>query len=125
MSNLNTSDSVPPPPRPIRFVHNQGQPPSKRRRINAAYVVPWSPILASSPDLPAAYLSRHYWCLFGRLVIVLLSHPWTRRLKPCQLVADSDANQVFDLPKTKDEMRRRKTLLLYLHQESPPMSGIS
>lgn len=36
MSNLNTSDSVPPPPRPIRFVHNQGQPPSKRRRINAA-----------------------------------------------------------------------------------------
>ncbi|RSL64319.1 hypothetical protein CEP54_004757 [Fusarium duplospermum] len=36
MNNLNTSDSVPPPPRPIRFVHNQGQPPSKRRRINAA-----------------------------------------------------------------------------------------
>ncbi|KAF4978971.1 hypothetical protein FZEAL_4738 [Fusarium zealandicum] len=32
---INTSDSVP-PPRPIRFVHNQGQPPSKRRRINAA-----------------------------------------------------------------------------------------
>lgn len=39
MSTLpNKSDSVPPPPRPIRFVHNQGQPPSKRRRINAAYV---------------------------------------------------------------------------------------
>ncbi|KAF4465274.1 nitrogen assimilation transcription factor nit-4 [Fusarium albosuccineum] len=36
MSTLaNTSDTVP-PPRPIRFVHNQGQPPSKRRRINAA-----------------------------------------------------------------------------------------
>ncbi|PHH69888.1 hypothetical protein CDD82_7462 [Ophiocordyceps australis] len=32
---LNKSDSGP-PPRPIRFVHNQGQPPSKRRRINAA-----------------------------------------------------------------------------------------
>ncbi|KAL2160826.1 hypothetical protein VTH06DRAFT_1023 [Thermothelomyces fergusii] len=25
-----------PPPKPIRFVNNQGQPPSKRRRINAA-----------------------------------------------------------------------------------------
>ncbi|KAM5343176.1 hypothetical protein ACJ41O_014142 [Fusarium nematophilum] len=37
MSTLvNTSDSVPPPPREIRFVHTQGQPPSKRRRINAA-----------------------------------------------------------------------------------------
>ncbi|KAF4450136.1 hypothetical protein F53441_6693 [Fusarium austroafricanum] len=34
----NISDSVPPPSRPIRFVHNQGQPPSKRRRINAAVV---------------------------------------------------------------------------------------
>ncbi|KAH7153303.1 fungal-specific transcription factor domain-containing protein [Dactylonectria macrodidyma] len=32
---INTLDSVP-PPRPIRFVHNQGQPPSKRRRITAA-----------------------------------------------------------------------------------------
>ncbi|KAH6679914.1 pathway-specific nitrogen regulator [Plectosphaerella plurivora] len=28
--------STAPPPKPIRFVHNQGQPPSKRRRINAA-----------------------------------------------------------------------------------------
>jgi len=27
-----------PPPKQIRFVNNQGQPPSKRRRINAAYV---------------------------------------------------------------------------------------
>jgi len=26
------------PPKQIRFVNNQGQPPSKRRRINAAYV---------------------------------------------------------------------------------------
>lgn len=26
-----------PPPRQIRFVNNQGHPPSKRRRINAAY----------------------------------------------------------------------------------------
>ncbi|KAK4088560.1 transcriptional regulator family: Fungal Specific TF [Purpureocillium lilacinum] len=32
---LNKSDSGP-PLRQIRFVHNQGQPPSKRRRINAA-----------------------------------------------------------------------------------------
>lgn len=29
-----------PPPKQIRFVNNQGQPPSKRRRINAAYVFP-------------------------------------------------------------------------------------
>ncbi|PKS05565.1 hypothetical protein jhhlp_008083 [Lomentospora prolificans] len=29
-------NGVIPPPRQIRFVHNQGQPPSKRRRINAA-----------------------------------------------------------------------------------------
>ncbi len=36
---LNKSDSGP-PLRQIRFVHNQGQPPSKRRRINAAYVCP-------------------------------------------------------------------------------------
>ncbi|RDA91993.1 hypothetical protein CP533_6028 [Ophiocordyceps camponoti-saundersi (nom. inval.)] len=33
---LNKPDSGPPAPRPIRFVNNQGQPPSKRRRINAA-----------------------------------------------------------------------------------------
>ncbi|KND94620.1 putative transcriptional regulatory protein [Tolypocladium ophioglossoides CBS 100239] len=32
---LNKSESAP-PLRQIRFVHNQGQPPSKRRRINAA-----------------------------------------------------------------------------------------
>lgn len=30
-----------PPPKQIRFVNNQGQPPSKRRRINAAYVFPF------------------------------------------------------------------------------------
>ncbi|KHN95508.1 uncharacterized protein MAM_06565 [Metarhizium album ARSEF 1941] len=35
-SLLNKTDSGPPPPRQIRFVNNQGQPPSKRRRINAA-----------------------------------------------------------------------------------------
>ncbi|KAG6040596.1 hypothetical protein E4U41_007790 [Claviceps citrina] len=35
-SLLNKPDSGPPPPRQIRFVNNQGQPPSKRRRINAA-----------------------------------------------------------------------------------------
>lgn len=29
-----------PAPKQIRFVNNQGQPPSKRRRINAAYVCP-------------------------------------------------------------------------------------
>jgi hypothetical protein len=28
-----------PQPKQIRFVNNQGQPPSKRRRINAAYVL--------------------------------------------------------------------------------------
>ncbi|KAM0458513.1 hypothetical protein ACHAPV_005905 [Trichoderma viride] len=33
---LNNRPDSGPPPRPIRFVHNQGQPPSKRRRINAA-----------------------------------------------------------------------------------------
>ncbi|KAM0263775.1 hypothetical protein ACHAQJ_001093 [Trichoderma viride] len=33
---LNNQPDSGPPPRPIRFVHNQGQPPSKRRRINAA-----------------------------------------------------------------------------------------
>lgn len=32
------SDSSAAAPKQIRFVHNQGQPPSKRRRINAAYV---------------------------------------------------------------------------------------
>ncbi|KAK4135680.1 hypothetical protein BT67DRAFT_440563 [Trichocladium antarcticum] len=31
-----------PPPKQIRFVNSQGQPPSKRRRINAAYVSPFS-----------------------------------------------------------------------------------
>ncbi|PTB63687.1 N-terminal binuclear Zn cluster-containing/DNA binding domain-containing protein [Trichoderma citrinoviride] len=33
---LNNPPDSGPPPRQIRFVHNQGQPPSKRRRINAA-----------------------------------------------------------------------------------------
>ena len=36
---LNNPPDSGPPPRQIRFVHNQGQPPSKRRRINAAYVL--------------------------------------------------------------------------------------
>ncbi|OLN86752.1 putative transcriptional regulatory protein C1327.01c-like protein 2 [Colletotrichum chlorophyti] len=31
-----TVNGAPPAPKQIRFVHNQGQPPSKRRRINAA-----------------------------------------------------------------------------------------
>ncbi|WYZ37099.1 hypothetical protein EsH8_II_000605 [Colletotrichum jinshuiense] len=31
-----TINGAPPAPKQIRFVHNQGQPPSKRRRINAA-----------------------------------------------------------------------------------------
>ncbi|KAG5974642.1 hypothetical protein E4U55_008130 [Claviceps digitariae] len=35
-SLLNKTESCPPAPRQIRFVNNQGQPPSKRRRINAA-----------------------------------------------------------------------------------------
>lgn len=46
------SDSSAAAPRQIRFVHNQGQPPSKRRRINAAYVVPplfWRPFSPFSP----------------------------------------------------------------------------
>ncbi|CAN8103687.1 unnamed protein product [Discula destructiva] len=30
------SDGTLPPPKQLRFVHNQGQPPSKRRRVNAA-----------------------------------------------------------------------------------------
>ena len=34
----NPSSRALPPPKQIRFVNNQGQPPSKRRRINAAYV---------------------------------------------------------------------------------------
>lgn len=42
------SDSSAAAPRQIRFVHNQGQPPSKRRRINAAYVPSFSisPVVA-------------------------------------------------------------------------------
>lgn len=32
------SNEALPAPKPIRFVNNQGQPPSKRRRISAAYV---------------------------------------------------------------------------------------
>lgn len=39
MTNL-SNGALPPPPKQIRFVNNQGQPPSKRRRINAAYVSP-------------------------------------------------------------------------------------
>ena len=35
---MNRPESGAQPPRQIRFVNNQGQPPSKRRRINAAYV---------------------------------------------------------------------------------------
>jgi hypothetical protein len=34
--NTPINGAVPPPPKQIRFVNNQGQPPSKRRRINAA-----------------------------------------------------------------------------------------
>jgi hypothetical protein len=35
----NSINGALPPPKQIRFVNNQGQPPSKRRRINAAYVL--------------------------------------------------------------------------------------
>jgi hypothetical protein len=41
---------VPPPPKQIRFVNNQGQPPSKRRRINAAYVSLHPPACPQSPS---------------------------------------------------------------------------
>lgn len=43
------------PPRQIRFVHNQGQPPSKRRRINAAYVDGLVTISPAALSLPLAY----------------------------------------------------------------------
>ena len=37
MSSTGASPGLP-PPKQIRFVNNEGQPPAKRRRINAAYV---------------------------------------------------------------------------------------
>jgi hypothetical protein len=43
------------PLRQIRFVNNQGQPPSKRRRINAAYVHPQTPFLTCN-TIPHTFL---------------------------------------------------------------------
>lgn len=36
LTNTNTNDEALPTPKQIRFINNQGQPPTKRRRINAA-----------------------------------------------------------------------------------------
>ncbi|KAI8949911.1 fungal-specific transcription factor domain-containing protein [Xylaria longipes] len=36
LANANASDEALPTPKQIRFINNQGQPPTKRRRINAA-----------------------------------------------------------------------------------------
>ncbi|KAI1258531.1 fungal-specific transcription factor domain-containing protein [Xylariaceae sp. FL1019] len=36
MDNINANDDPLPTPKQIRFINNQGQPPTKRRRINAA-----------------------------------------------------------------------------------------
>ncbi|EEY19662.1 pathway-specific nitrogen regulator [Verticillium alfalfae VaMs.102] len=41
--------SAAPPPKQIRFVHNQGQPPSKRRRINAARDSKVAPVESRNP----------------------------------------------------------------------------
>ncbi|KAL1836642.1 hypothetical protein VTJ49DRAFT_4829 [Mycothermus thermophilus] len=43
-----------PPPKQIRFVNNQGQPPSKRRRINAA-----SPLFCEKPDCSTCKKNGH------------------------------------------------------------------
>jgi hypothetical protein len=59
-----------PPPKQIRFVNNQGQPPSKRRRINAAYVshsllsCTLVVLSRSPPALPlvAFYRVQPAWC---------------------------------------------------------------
>jgi hypothetical protein len=49
-----------PPPKQIRFVNNQGKPPSKRRRINAAYVpfpATLSPLSHARFSVEAVYLA--------------------------------------------------------------------
>ena len=57
-----------PPPKQIRFVNNQGQPPSKRRRINAAYVFSSSPCLYSrSCPLPTPRPASKTATAFPRL----------------------------------------------------------
>lgn len=38
MSSTSGASAARPPAKQIRFVNNEGQPPAKRRRINAAYV---------------------------------------------------------------------------------------
>jgi hypothetical protein len=56
---INGALPPPPPPKQIRFVNNQGQPPSKRRRINAAYV----PFVSCIPTpLHRTRLGGHHCC---------------------------------------------------------------
>ena len=70
MTNL-SNGALPPPPKQIRFVNNQGQPPSKRRRINAAYVFPSSYLfilaLAGKPHYTAPARSRRWSSASPRL----------------------------------------------------------
>lgn len=69
-----------PPPKQIRFVNNQGQPPSKRRRVNAASVHH----LSTTPPTPSAPLhcvicapaceTLYHWgdfdCDWGRCIYI-------------------------------------------------------
>lgn len=115
-----------PPPKQIRFVNNQGQPPSKRRRVNAASVHP----LYTTPSRPSAPLhcvtcapaceTLYHWrdldCDSGGRVY---------EKRKSGLLTLIYTPQMFDLPETKDAMRRRETDLHDVRQEWPPVSWIS
>lgn len=114
-----------PPPKQIRFVNNQGQPPSKRRRVNAASVHP----LYALPAAPSAPLH----CVICAPACETLDHGGDFDCDSCRRVhmkgnpaADFIYNlQMSYLPEKKDAVRRRETNLLDVRQERPPVSWIS
>lgn len=114
-----------PPPKQIRFVNNQGQPPSKRRRVNAASVhplyttlsQPFAPLhcVTCAPVCDTLYHWRGFDCDSGGRVCAR---------RKSGLLTLIYILQMSDLPETKDAMRRREADLLDVRQEWPPVSWI-
>jgi hypothetical protein len=121
MTNL-TNGGIP-APKQIRFVNNQGQPPSKRRRINAAYVVVSFSftrlLLCPAPDLffvwtssvgDAAVACSSSWSVDDRIA----------RIAGLTLIP----SQMLNMPQTKDALRRREANMYHLCEERTPMSRL-
>ncbi len=90
-----------PPPKQIRFVNNEGQPPAKRRRLNAA-CVPF-------PLLPQF--------LHGLPLVLVLAHRSGLHIGEVILLIASSIAQMPNVSKTQDEVRWKETIMLDVYGE--------